>query len=69
MIEQFKQSDIYQKLKNMQIIKKQIEKLDKAQEDIGYHLARFDDMKAKFKQKRETVVSQEQLIKNLADSI
>ena len=43
--------------------------LEKAQDDIAYHLARFEDMKDRFKGKKEAVISQEQLIKNLADSI
>jgi hypothetical protein len=31
--------------------------LEKAQDDIAYHLARFEDMKARFKGKKETVIS------------
>jgi CII-binding regulator of phage lambda lysogenization HflD len=69
MIEQFKSSEIYHKLKNMQIIKKQLEKLEQALQDVSHHIQRFDGLKARFKEKKETVISQEQLIMNLADSI
>ena len=69
MIEQFKSSEVYQKLKGMQVIKKQIEKVDSATTEIQFHIERFESMKKEFREKKETVMNQEQLIINLADSI
>jgi hypothetical protein len=53
----------------MQVIKKQIEKVDSATTEIQFHIERFESMKKEFREKKETVLNQEQLIINLADSI
>lgn len=65
MTEQFKNSETYDQLKTLQMVKKQIEKVTEAQKDIDFHLERYQDISKRFKQKRETVMAQEELIKNL----
>lgn len=41
MTDQFKNSDMYAKLKNLQTIKRQIEKIDEAGREINFHLERY----------------------------
>jgi hypothetical protein len=50
-------------------VKRQISKLEEAEEQIAFHLDRYKAMKERFKQKKETVLDQEELIKNLTESI
>ena len=69
MTKQFKESDIYLKLKDLQSVKNQIKKLTEAETQIQFHLDRYSSIKERFKQKKETVLNQEELIKNLTESI
>ena len=57
MTEQFKNSETYEQLKTLQMVKKQIEKVTDASKDIDFHLERYSDISKRFKQKRETVLA------------
>lgn len=69
MTQQFKNSDVYRKLKQLQSLTQQTSKMETAQQEIEFHLERYRAQRQRFKEKRDSVMNQEMLIKNLNESI
>ncbi|CDW82949.1 UNKNOWN [Stylonychia lemnae] len=56
-------------LQQIKKLKTQIEEVQRASEDLEFHLARYKDLANRIKAQKETILSQEEIIQNLAHSV